>query len=269
LLNEKEIFMRFRLFAAVAYAVLLSFTAYAQVSINGSLRGRISDPSGAALAGATLTLTNTATATSQKATTDNNGAYQFARVTPGVYHLIAEKDGFKRAQRESIVIAVNENAVADLALTVGQISETVTVEAGAALVQSQSVELSGLVSERRVKELPLNGRNFIKLVQLAPGVGNPGSSNNPPINGGRAVTNSYVVDGIGSNDERLATGFVGVNGSNTDLGQNVPNLISTEAVQEYRIITSNADATFGRGSGGHINLVTKSGGNQWHGSAYE
>ncbi|MDX2032228.1 MAG: carboxypeptidase regulatory-like domain-containing protein [Blastocatellia bacterium] len=262
--------MWLRSFAALVCATLLvSLTTYAQVSINGSLRGRVSDPAAAGLAGVSLTLTNTATATTQKAVADNNGEYQFARVTPGIYALTAEKDGFKRAQRENIVIAVNENAIADLVLSIGQISETVTVEAGAALVQAQSVELSGLVSERRVKDLPLNGRNFVKLIQLAPGVGNPGSANNPSINGGRAVTNSYVVDGIGSNDERLNTGFVGVNGSNTDLGQNVPNLISTEAIQEYRIITSNADATFGRGSGGNINLVTKSGGNQWHGSAYE
>jgi hypothetical protein len=262
--------MKLRYVTAVACAWLLfSLTALAQVSINGSLRGRISDPSDAALAGATLVLTNTATATTQKATTGDNGDYQFARVAPGVYSLTVEKDGFKRAQRENIVVAVNENAIADMALSLGAVTETVTIEAGAAVVQSQSVELSGLVSERRVKELPLNGRNFIKLVQLAPGVGNTGSANNPAINGARAVTNSYTVDGVGSNDERLATGFVGVNGSNTDLGQSVPNLISTEAVQEYRIITSNADATFGRGSGGHINLVTKSGGNQWHGSAYE
>jgi hypothetical protein len=183
--------------------------------------------------------------------------------------LAVEKEGFKRAQRENIIIAVNENAVADVTLALGVVSETITIEAGGSVVQAQSVELSGLVDERRVKELPLNGRNFIKLMQLAPGIGNPGSSNNPAINGARSVTNSYTVDGVGSNDERLNTGFVGVNGSNTDLGTNVPNLISTEAVQEYRIITSNADATFGRGSGGHINLVTKSGGNQWHGSAYE
>jgi hypothetical protein len=248
---------------------LAALPAAAQVSINGSLRGRVSDPNDAAVAGAALTLTNAATATAQQAVSDERGDYQFARVAPGVYTLTAEKESFKRAQRENVVVAVNENAVADVTLSVGAVSETVNIEAGAGVVQSQSVDLSGYVNERRVKELPLNGRNFIKLVQLAPGVGNPGSANNPPINGGRSVTNSYTVDGVGSNDERLNTGFVGVNGSNTDLGQNVPNLISTEAVQEYRIITSNADATFGRGSGGHVNVVTKSGGNEWHGSAYE
>lgn len=262
--------MNIRIVTAVfLFLAAITPAAFAQVSINGGLRGHISDPGAASVAGASVILTNTATAITQTTTSDSAGDYHFVRIPPGVYKLTVEKEGFKRAQRDSIVIAVNENAVADVTLAVGALSETITVEAGAALTQSQSVELSGLVNERRVKELPLNGRNFIKLVQLAPGVGNPGVSNNPAINGARSVTSSYVVDGIGSNDERLSTGFVGVNGSNTDLGSNVPNLISTEAVQEYRIITSNADATFGRGSGGHINIVTKSGGNEWHGSAYE
>ena len=262
--------MRFRILVTVVLIVFVFMvTAFAQVSINGSLRGRVSDPGDAAIAGATITLTNAATAAIQTTTTNSDGGYQFARIAPGVYRLTIEKEGFKRAQRENIVIAVNENAVADATLAIGALAETVTIEAGASLAQSQSVELSGLVNERRVKELPLNGRNFVKLVQLAPGIGNPGSGNNSAINGARNVANSYTVDGIGSNDERLSTGFVGVYGSNTDLGANVPNLISTEAVQEYRIITSNADATFGRGSGGHINIVTKSGGNDWHGSAYE
>lgn len=265
--------MRLRYFAALACAVLLlSLTIQAQVSINGSLRGRISDPSNASLSGATLTLTNNATATAQKTMSDSNGEYQFARITPGLYTLSAEKDGFKRGQRESIVIAVNENAVADLTLTVGQINETVTVESGAVIVQSQSVELSGLVSERRVKELPLNGRNFQKLVLLAPGVGgtNGPTPNNPSISGARPVHNTYTIDGMGSNDERLTVGLAGLaNDSGTDLGDSVPNMISTEAIQEFRIITTNADATFGRASGGQINIVTKSGSNQWHGSAYD
>jgi hypothetical protein len=265
------IFMRLRYFAALVCPMLLiSLTTYAQVSINASLRGRISDANNATVAGAAVTLTNTATATTQKAVSDGNGDYQFARIAPGVYTLTIEKESFKRAQRESFVIAVNENAIADIALTIGQISETVTVEANAALVQAQSVELSQLVNERRVKELPLNGRNFQKLVLLAPGVGGAGTPNNPAISGARPVHNTYTIDGIGSNDERLTVGLAGLsNDSGTDLGDSVPNMISTEAIQEFRIITTNADATFGRASGGQINIVTKSGSNQWHGSAYD
>jgi len=243
--------------------------APAQTSINGSLRGRVTDTNGAAVAGARVTLTNVGANTSQTATTDGDGSYIFARVVPSGYSIVAEKTGFKQVRRGNLVIAVNEAAVADITLEIGSVSETISIEAGAAIVQSQSVEISGLVNERRVKELPLNGRNFIKLVQLAPGVGNPGVWNNPSINGSRQMTNSYVIDGVGSNDERLATGFAGQIDVDADTSVGVPNLISTEAVQEYRIITSNADATFGRSSGGQINIVTKSGSNQWHGSAYE
>jgi hypothetical protein len=247
----------------------LNLNAPAQTSVNGSLRGRITDTKGAAVAGAAITLTNTANNVRQTATAGEDGSYIFARVVPGSYSIVAEKTGFKQTRRGDLAIAVNEAAVADMTLEVGSVNETITVQAGTSIIQSQSVEISGLVNERRVKELPLNGRNFIKLVQLAPGVGNPGVWNNPSINGSRQMTNSYVIDGLGSNDERLATGAAGQMDVDADTSVGVPNLISTEAVQEYRIITSNADATFGRGSGGQINIVTKSGSNQWHGSAYE
>jgi hypothetical protein len=269
--------MKSRLWSSIfaslfVFAFTISTTAFGQVSINGSLRGRINDTGNASVAGASVKLTNAATATTQRTTSDGDGDYQFARLAPGVYSLTIEKEGFKRAQRDNIVIAVNDNAVVDATLAIGALSETVTVEGGAALLQSQSVEISGLVNERRVKELPLNGRDFQKLVLLAPGVGGVSGTtpNNPAISGARPVNNTYTIDGIGSNDERLAVGFAGLsNDSGTDLGESVPNMISTEAIQEFRIISSNADATFGRASGGQINIVTKSGGNRLHGSAYE
>jgi Carboxypeptidase regulatory-like domain/TonB dependent receptor len=258
-----------RLLVTIVLLNSLCLNTPAQTSVNGSLRGRITDIKGAVVTGATITLTNTGTNIRQTTTAGEDGSYIFARVVPGSYSIVAEKMGFKQVRRGNLVIAVNEAAVADLTLEVGSVSETISIEAGAAIIQSQSVEISGLVDERRVKELPLNGRNFIKLVQLAPGVGNPGVWNNPSINGSRQMTNSYVVDGVVSNDERLASGFAGQMDVDADTSTGIPNLISTEAVQEYRIITSSADATFGRSSGGHINIVTKSGSNQWHGSAYE
>lgn len=244
----------------------------AQVSINGGLRGRVVDPSDATVAGAKVTLVNSGTGISQETISDAGGAYNFGRLAPGRYSATVGKSGFRKAVRENVDVAVNEFAVADFALTLGETSETISVEARAALIQSQSSEISGLVYERRVKELPLNGRNFQKLVLLAPGVAGSGGStpNNPSISGGRPVNNTYTIDGVGSNDERLSVGFVGLsNGSGTDIGDNVPNMISTEAIQEFRIISSNADASFGRASGGQINIVTKSGGNEFHGSAYE
>jgi hypothetical protein len=246
--------------------------APAQVSINGSLRGRVADEKGAFIGGATVILAATATRASESIKTGEDGEYAFPRVSPGRYRLTVEKTGFRQIVRDGIVIAVNQAAQADFTLIVGTVSETVTVEAGTSILQSQSVEVSGLVDERRVRELPLNGRNFQRLVLLAPGVGGAGLStpNNPSIAGARSVNNTYTIDGIGSNDERLSTGFVGLsNGSGTDLGDSVPNMISTEAIQEFRIITTNPDATFGRASGGQINIITRSGGNNIHGSAYE
>jgi len=142
--------MRFHAVTAVILSLAaFSPAAYAQVSINGSLRGHISDPGAASVAGASVKLNNVATTTTQTMMSDGDGDYHFARIAPGVYSLTVEKEGFKRAQRDNIVIAVNENAVADVTLAVGAMNETLTVEAGAALTQSQSVELSGLVSERR------------------------------------------------------------------------------------------------------------------------
>ncbi|HKQ75120.1 MAG TPA: TonB-dependent receptor [Blastocatellia bacterium] len=259
----------FHLLVTIVLFNALNLNAPAQTSVNGSLRGRVTDTKGAAVAGATVTLTNTSNNIIQTATAGEDGSYSFARVVPGSYSIVAEKAGFKQTRRGDLAVAINEAAVADMTLEVGSVNETITVQAGAAIVQSQSVEISSLVNERRVKELPLNGRNFIKLVQLAPGVGNPGVWNNPSINGSRIRDNSYTVDGVGSNDERQNTGSVGHIDVDVDNSSGVPNVISTEAIQEYRIITSNADATFGRSSGGHINIVTKSGSNQWHGSAYE
>jgi len=254
-----------------AYAFLASI-AEAQVSISGGLRGRIVDPSDAAVSGARVLLTHAGTDASRETLSDAAGAYNFGRLAPGRYSVSVDRNGFQRAVQSDIEVAVNEFAVADFALTLGDTRETINVEGRAALVQSQSSEVSGLMNERRVKELPLNGRNFQKLVLLAPGVGGQSGStpNNPSISGARPVNNTYTIDGVGSNDERLAVGFVGLsNGSGTDIGDNVPNMISTEAIQEFRIISSNADASFGRASGGQINIVTRSGANEFHGSGYE
>lgn len=245
--------------------------AQAQVSIHGSVRGRVTDPTGNIVQNAAAALTNVETNTSQSVLTGSDGYYAFARVAPGSYTLRLEKEGFRKVVLEKIVVTVNEAATVDVQLAIGDQRETVTVEEAPPLVHSNSVEISGLVTERLVKELPLNGRNFQKLVLLAPGVGGQSGTtpNNASISGARPVNNTYTIDGIGSNDERLAVGFAGLsNGSGTDLGESVPNMISTESVREFRIISTNADATFGRASGGQINIVTKSGTNDLHGSAY-
>ncbi|MEZ5398387.1 MAG: carboxypeptidase regulatory-like domain-containing protein [Bryobacteraceae bacterium] len=256
----------------MALARILSFLALsgalvAQTSIHGTLRGRILDPAGLGVPRAGLTLSSSGTGAEWKGTSDAEGSYQFVRVTPGRYDLTVEKAGFRKALREGVEVALNETGVADVALAIGETSEFVTVMADTDIVQSQRVELGGRVNERRVRELPLNGENFAKLVLLAPGIAS-GSPNNPSMSGARPVANTYTIDGSSANDERGSSGLSLGGGGAAEFNGASPNLVSTEAVQEFSIITSNADATFGRGSGGQVNIITKSGSNEFHGSLY-
>lgn len=241
--------------------------ATAQVSINGSLSGRVVDPSGAAVAGASVTLTNAQNGQQQTATTGDDGVYNFPRLAAGVYSLRIERQGFSAAQTENVRVFVNEAAVANIALQIGEVSATVKVEADEQITQTQNTNVSQIIETREVADLPLNSKDFQKLTFLAPGVGGQ-RGNNPSTNfsvsGARETGNNYVVDGVSANDERSTAGL-----APPGFGQVVPNVISTEAIQEFRIITSNADATFGRGSGGQINVVTKSGTNRFSGSLYE
>jgi hypothetical protein len=153
-----------------------------------------------------------------------------------------ERAGFKRAQRERVTIAVNEAAVINVALEVGGVNETVTVQADAQVVQSQTSNVSQIITGQRIRDLPLNGKNFQRLVNLAPGVG-AGYTVNPSVAGARPFTNNYSVDGATVNDERGTTGMSLGGGGAAEFSGASPNPISTEAVQEFSIITSNADAT--------------------------
>lgn len=203
----------------------------------------------------------------QSILSNESGGYEFPRLRPGRYQITAEKQGFRKVVHNNLEIALNETTVADLKLVLGEPSEFVTVSGDGEIVQSQRVEIAGRVDERRVRELPLNGKNFARLVQLAPGVAS-GSPNNPSISGARPVANSYTVDGVSANDERGSNGLALGGGGATEFNSASPNLVSTEAIQEFSIVTSNADATFGRGSGGQVNIITKSGSNALHGSLY-
>lgn len=247
-----------RTIVMVMFVAACVSAALAQTTVNGSLRGRISDANGSVIAGASTTLTNKETNRQLTATTDENGQYGFPRLAPGNYTLAIEHAGFSRMVRDSVVITVDEVVVADVVLAVGQVRETVTVEGGASSLQAQSAEISGLVNERRVRELPLNGKDFNKLIALAPGVviTPASSSGSPAVSGARTTANNYALDGVAANDERV-DGLPPGGGFNT-IGNAVPNIISTEALREFRIITSNADATYGRGSGGQINVYCSS-----------
>jgi hypothetical protein len=249
---------------------LATTLAMAQTTVHASLGGRVTDPTGAAVESASLTLTNAETRGVYRTLTGADGSYLFARILPGQYSLTAEKPGFQKLVREGIVASISFAAVADLGLRVGDIASTVTVVADASPVQSQTSSVSMLIDEARIKDLPLNSRDFQKLLFLAPGVGGQRSNNgatNNSSSGSRDLMNNYVVDGVNANDERQTAGLAPAASGHGNL--RVPNVISTEAIREFRIVTTNADATFGRSSGAQINVVTKSGTNEVHGSLYE
>lgn len=231
----------------------------AQSTVFATLRGRVLDADGATVPDATVTLRRVGTNEQQQVTTTVDG-FSFNRASPAVYELSAEKAGFDRVSIE-LVLTVNDAITRDLVLPVAGATETVQVSATISGVQTRAAGVSLGLDERSISQLPLNGRDWSKLVQLAPGGGITPTS---PISGVRERFNSYTVDGIGYNDER---GSGQPNGGGAG-GVGGPNLISAEAVQEFRVVTSNADATFGRGSGAQVNVITKSGTNELHGSGY-
>ena len=257
-----------RTIAVAVLSLLLWGTERAPAqALYGSLAGRVSDASAAPVTDAVATLVHRDTQATVSAKSDHDGTYRFPRVAPGRYTLTIEKDGFRQEGRSGIVVAVNQHVELDVTLELGEVRESVDVQAETPLVQARSAEVSGLVDEQRVRELPLNGENFQRLMLLAPGVSG-GAVNNPAVSGARPVTNSYTLDGSTFNDERGAGGGLAIGGGAADFGAGSPNLVSTEAIREFRVITSNADATFGRGSGAQINVVTRAGSNGLDGSAY-
>jgi hypothetical protein len=256
------------LFLATTTALLAgALPSTAQVSVHGAIHGVVVDPDGAPVAGAEVEATDDRGA-SLAARTGSDGSFRLVRLVPGTYRVTIEMVGFKRHVRDGIDVRVNDVIVLGAtALELGSLAEAVTVRAAAPVVSTQSSEVSLVIDSAAVDALPLNGHDFQKLTFLAPGfTGQRG--NNPSTNfsasGSRDPANNYVVDGVSANDERQTAGLAPGN-----FGLQVPNVISTEAIQEFRVITSNADATFGRGSGAQVNVITKSGTETLRGSLYE
>ena len=231
----------------------------AQGGVFATLSGTVRDTSGGVVPAAAATLTSLSTGIAQRAMSDGIGHFNFPRVVPGAYVLHVEQTGFRRTTIEAFTLAVNDAVTRDIVLEAGDMSETVTV-AGAAGVQTRGAGVSLAVDTRNVDTLPLNGRDWTKLTTLAPGAGRTTTA---PVSGVRGSYNSTSIDGLGSNNERSAEPLAGA------AAYSGPGLISTEAVQEFRVIAANADATFGRSSGAQINVITKSGTNTLHGSGYE
>lgn len=240
---------------------------YAQ-EFRGSIQGNVGDPTGAAVTGATLTLHNIATGIDRVETSDTNGLYQFALVTPGAYTLTLKAPGFKSVVREGIQVSIGDSLRVDLQMELGEVSETVQVTGEVVAVQSDSSSLGSVINKKIVDNLPLKGHSSLFLYMAATGVvGNRYGEDTRPSDTGTNVL-------FTANGAPPATGEVAVDGvSNTvNVGRGLylsPWVPATEAVGEVKLLMGTLPAEYGRAAGVFTNIVIRSGTNQVHGSAYE
>lgn len=261
------------LLTALVMAVVCPSALPAQSVVSGALEGRVLDGSGAAVTAARVVLRRTDAAVQVETWSDSTGRYVFARVEPGShYEVDAESRGFKKATAGAVTISVAQVAHLDIVLEPGEVTEGIVVTAEPRVVQATQSSVSTLVDGRQLRELPLNGKNFQRLTVLVPGFGGQGTDQANPlhtsINGARPSGNTFMLDGINFNDERFSGNASGEGGASR-FSESAPNVVSSESVAEYRVITANADATFGRGSGAQVNLITRQGSNRVSASAYE
>jgi hypothetical protein len=262
MLSNTQFALRSALLALVA-TLMLSLSAIAQVDA-GAIRGTVIDPSGAVVANARVTLTNNATGLSMSAVTASDGTYTFEPVKIGAYTVNIEAAGFKKA-KTSVTVNVQQQARADFRLETGAVTETVEVTAAAPQLQTQDASVGTVATSQQVNDLPLNGRNYTFLAQLGAGVTklNPtrglDATGSFVANGLTTVHNNYMLDGIDNNNDTVD--FLN--------GAAYANLPPPDAIQEFKVQTSNFSAEFGRAGGAVVNAAVKSGTNQFHGSAWE
>src|SRR5579862_2127481 len=250
-----------------ALCFILSFTlpAHSQ-STYGSISGVVSDSSGAAVTGATVTLTNSSTGEKRTETSGADGHYTFVNLFQGDYRIDVEKAGFKHFAHPTVVVQVQQDTRVDAALTVGQVSETVEVTSETPLLQAETSSLGQVVEQRKANELPLNGRNIFNLITVSPGAVAQGGSGGSPVGHNPFSWGNYQIGGSFANQ-----GAEYLDGQPLNIGYiNLPILIPTQdSVGEFKVQYSNLGAEWGKFSGGVVNLSTKSGTNNWHGSGYE
>jgi hypothetical protein len=261
---------RTMLFVALCMPVLfvaIQPSAFAQLT-TADILGTVTDATGAVVPNATLTLRNLDTNVTRKVTSASAGEYQFSLLPVGRYSVTVAMPGFKTSVASNLSVEAGDRARADIKLETGGQTETITVEAQTPLLQADSATVSSTVTAQSVQDLPLNGRNFVQLVQLVPGANEgPGngltsggrpddrrSSSSISVNGQDDTLNNFVIDGIDDNERVI--GSIGVK----------PNV---ESIQEVTVQTNSYAAEAGRTAGGVINIVTRSGTNTFHGSAYE
>ncbi|HTY62677.1 MAG TPA: carboxypeptidase regulatory-like domain-containing protein [Acidobacteriota bacterium] len=259
------------LLSVIAIHGLWVLPANAQSAGTGSLTGIIKDPSGAIIEKAEVTATNIATGQSRTALSGLDGSYRFTLLPPGKYKVKVSASGFQTAEFPSVTVNVTETAVLNCALTIGTQNQTMTVEANAEAIQTTTSTMGTLVSSEDVVALPLTSRNYTQILDLSTGVSASvhdatqlgKGTQYTSVNGSNPSQNNYQMDGVAINS---LAGLGTAGDQNVGAGIGIPN---PDAIQEFKVQTSTFDASYGRNPGGNVNVVTKSGSNELHGSAFE
>src|SRR6267378_43259 len=265
---RRAAFRRSRTFAVVALLVISGWAAPVAAQVTtADVVGVVMDSSGGRLPGVTITARNVATGQQQTAATDSQGNFQILRLAPGRHQISAALDGFRTIVND-VELAIGDRYRFDPRMEIGVISEQILVTGESPVLQTERASVAVLVDARAMQDLPLNGRNFVRLAQIAPGANegppNSLSSGNRPddrrasssvsINGQDTSLNNFLIDGLDNNERFIGTVIVRP---------------SVDAILEMKVETNAFSAELGRTVGGVINVVTKSGANQMHGSAFE
>ena len=246
---------RFMLSLGTLVVLLLFCTsAFAQGQGNTAIRGSIKDPQGAVVAGATVTLTNPGTNFTRTTTSNDSGQFAFEGLQPGVYQVDVEAKGFKKSVLTQVAALVSKPTDLDVAMEIGNVNETisVTVGAGEALINTQDASLGNNFVSQQITQLPLNARNVTNLLSLQPAVTPSGY-----VAGGRSDQANITLDGVDVNEQQTGDAFSPVL------------RVSPDTVEEFRVTTTNPNASQGRSSGAQVELITKHGDNDWHGNLFE
>jgi len=257
---------------------LLTVLAWAQ-SPNATIAGRVLDPSNAVVSDAKVDIINLYTNIHYTGQTNREGSFVIPNLPPGPYRIEVSKSGFKTAVREDVVLRVQDVIALNFTLPIGSFTESVTVTGGAPLINTETAAVSTVVDRQFAENLPMNGRSFQTLLELTPGLAltanNGFDTGQFSVNGQRAASNYWTVDGVGANigigvspSGYAGNGLGGTLGSFSAMG-GTNSLVSVDAMQEFRVQTSTYAPEFGRTPGGQIAILTRSGTNQFHGSAYD
>lgn len=260
-------------FALYCLGVLLVICSPAYAQVSAGISGMVTDESGSAVAGATITAANLETESQRAIVTDPAGHYHFAELSVGEYELDVRKNGFQQIQRKGIHLAIGQEATVDFILKVGEIRQRITVTEEASPVSATTEDISGVVREEQVKDLPLNGGSYDELMTLNPGVvnftsektGGIGISNSTVGNmfsvaGNRPQQNIFLLNGIE---------YTGAAENNMQPGGTSEQLLGVDAVREFNVLRDTYGAEYGKHPGAQVIIATQSGTNAWHGSVFE